>query len=155
MNKDTGVGVCRRLLASSFVAAMVASGCTPRHISWIDTYATIEPQVVAGDAPQSGRGYLAIAMQHLGEPSDEDMEHYPPVYLYDHDGHFLSQLPNNTEHPIALPPAQYIVLVGETDPLGEFHQVQVDVVHGETTTVNLADIQHAPQFWAMSRDLSN
>jgi hypothetical protein len=88
-------------------------------------------------------GYLVIEMRPGGQPGDSEMERYSPVYLYDQQGNFLSQFPNNTEYPKALRPGEYIVLIGESDPLGPFRQVQVHIDDGRTTTVSLAMIQQA------------
>ncbi len=103
--------------------------------------------------PPAPHGYLSIARKNLGDFSDSDEPVlYPPMYLYDQKGTLLRELPDETDSPVALQPGDYIVIVGESgDPMGEFHQLQVRVVDGETTRVSQADIDRAPEFWALER----
>ena len=133
------------------MALAVLGGCAPQRVRWMDANPDLVPQrprqeVRAEQAP----GYLVIAMRHLGQPGDQEMERYPPVYVYDRGGQFLAQLPNNTEFPTQLRPGEYIVLVGETDAWGPFHQLQVRIDGGRTTDVSLADIAHAPGLCGLS-----
>lgn len=143
-----------RLARYALIALVTCGGCSPRSPRWTETGMTIQPQPPRAEAREEPRGYLVIQVPpNVGEVGDQEVQHYPPVYLYDQNGTYLEQLPNNTEYPTALAPGAYIVLVGETDPLGEFHQVQVRVENGKTTAVSLADIDGAPHFWELSRAL--
>jgi hypothetical protein len=156
MNADLCIRVCRRSVGIPVVALVIATGCTPHNISWRDTTTTIQPEVMRPEPPQPPQGFLSIETQHFGEPGDEEEEMYPPVYLYDRNGNLLSQLSNNTDNRMPLPPGEYIVIIGESlDPLGEFRQLQVRVVDGQATRVSQADIDHAPEFWALSRYVSH
>ena len=154
MKTLVGVVVRPRSACVAAVVLAMAAGCTPRNIHWMDSDALIQPEMVRVDPQQSPTGYLVVAAQRF-DPGDDEVEMYAPIYLYDQSGKFVVKLPNNSENPMPVRPGDYIVLVGEQmDPAGEFHQVQVRVVEGETTTVSQADIDHAPEFWALSRDLS-
>lgn len=133
-----------RRIGFALLAIGVLGGCAPHHVRWRDASAVVEPQGARAATRPEPRGYLVIAMRPGSDPGDEEMERYPPVYLYDRDGRFLTQLPNNTEYPQALRSGDYIVLVGEADPLGPFRQLQVRVEDGRTTSVSLAEIEHAP-----------
>lgn len=136
-------------------ALLLVTGCAPRNIYWMDADAEVGPQVPQPTPTVGPRGYLSVATQHFGEPGDEEPEKYPPVFLYDRSGHWLEELSNNTDRPLALAPGEYILLVGESlDPMGEFRQVQLRIDDGRTTRVNQADIDHAPELWALSRTLS-
>jgi hypothetical protein len=151
MNADVYPQVRPRLIWYVLLALVVCAGCTPKHVSWNDTNAMVQPPPQPVQAEADALGYLVVAMRHLGQSGDAEQERFPPIYLYGQDGHFLRKLPDNTEHPTALTPGAYIVLIGETGPLGEFHQIQVQIDNGRTTSVSLADIDQAPEFWAMSR----
>jgi hypothetical protein len=144
MNKEEGAGVDPRLVGYALVALVFLGGCAPQHALWRDTETIIQPQEPRAETQEGHQGYLVIAMRPGQQPGDAEMERYPPVYLYDQNGNFLNQLPNNTEYPKVLRPGEYIVLIGEADPLGPFRQVQVDIEDGRTTTVSLADIDRAP-----------
>lgn len=140
----------------AIVALLVAGGCTPRHVAWMKSSAVVLPQPPPVRAAEGPHGFLVVAASaSIGEMSDEDVPLYPPVYVYDQAGRYLEQLPSNTEAPTPLSPGEYIVLVGDTDPLGVFRQVQVRIEDGKTTAVSLSDIARAPSFSELYRDLSN
>jgi hypothetical protein len=88
----------------------------------------------------------------VGDAWDENMQHYPPVYVYDRTGQYVRKLANNTEYPTPLAPGDYIVR--ESDAMGEFHQVQVHIGSGKTTAVTRDDVANAPRFWELSRALA-
>ena len=152
MHRDSCVDV-RRVAGIAIAVLAILGGCTPQNISWVASTSTIQPQVPMPQPPPAPHGYLSVERQNLGDFSDSDEAVlYPPMYLYDRNGTLLRELPNENDNPIALQPGDYIVIVGESgDPMGEFHQVQVRVVDGETTRVSQADIDHAPEFWALKR----
>ncbi len=144
---STGIwrsGRAGRWIAALVVALGAVDGCAPRHVGWRDSDPTILPQGARVDAQLPPHGYLVMEKVAPQKPGAEQMERYPPIYLYDQQGHFIDQLANNTEYPKPLRAGAYIVLVGEADPLGPFRQVQVRIEDGRTTTVSLADIGQAP-----------
>lgn len=137
-------------------ALAVGAGCTPQHVAWTDRSAVVQPHPAQASAPEAPQGYLVLAVPpHVGRTGDHQMPLYPPVYVYDKDGRFIEKLPNNTEHPTPLPAGDYIVLVGETAPLGKFRQVQVRIDGGNTTAVHWSDVAEAHRFCALSHQLSH
>jgi hypothetical protein len=145
MSNDMWRGIQEaRRIATILVALVFVAGCGPRHVRWRDSDPTILPQGARVDAQLPPHGYLVMEKVPPQKPGAEQMERYPPIYLYDQQGTFIGQLANNTEFPKPLRAGDYIVLVGEADPLGPFRQVQVRIEDGRTTTVSLADIGQAP-----------
>ena len=138
MNANASVLVRRRCVGIAVMAFALSAGCTPR-ATWVNSANTIQPGATqAGKAP-TARGFLLVETNSL----------YPSTgVVYDQSGFYLQPLPNNTSNPlalVALPPGEYIVLVGATpDPPGGFHQVQVRIEDGQITRVSKADINQAP-----------
>jgi len=156
MHRPLNLHVRPARAAGIALTLLMAAGCTPRNVNWMGETATIQPQPARVEARQQARGYLVIALPPtIGRPGDAEPQHYPPVYVYDQQGRYVEQLWNDTEYPTPLTPGDYIVLIGETDPMGEFHQVQVHVEDGQTTAVSLTDIDRAPQFWELPRMFEN
>ena len=131
-------------IASTLVALALLSGCAPRHVSWRSSDDPVLPQGPRVENQQPPHGYLVMEKVPGQKPGAEQMERYPPIFLYDQQGNLLGKLANNTEYPKPLRAGAYILLVGEADPLGPFRQVQVRIEDGRTTTVSLADIDRAP-----------
>ena len=138
MNANACVLVRRRCVGIAVMAFALSAGCTPR-ATWVNSANTIQPGATqAGKAP-TARGFLLVETNSL----------YPSTgVVYDQSGFYLQPLPNNTSNPlalVALPPGEYIVLVGATpDPPGGFHQLQVRIEDGQITRVSKADISQAP-----------
>jgi hypothetical protein len=144
------------LAGGTALALLLVCGCTPQPMHWEGTTPTIGPQAPVAAASPQPKGYLVIQLPPtIGQPGDDEPQHYPPVYVYDRHGQYVQQLWNDTEYPTPLTPGDYIVLVGETDPMGEFHQLQVHVDDGRTTAVSLADIDRAPRFWELLQQFKN
>jgi len=156
MSAESCLQVRRRLAGVAMAALVSVAGCTPRAVYWLDSTQAVQPEAPKPEPVHSPEGFLSIKTQHFGESYYDGMESFPPVYLYDRNGNLLSTLPNNTDNPMGLQPGDYIVIIGEsTDPMGEFRQLQVHVADGQTTRVSQADIDHAPEFWALSRWISH
>ncbi len=133
-----------RRIAAVLVALGLLAGCTPQHVRWKNSESPILPEGLPVDAQQPPHGYLVVERIPGLKPGAEQAERYRPIFLYDRQGNFVAQLPNNADSPRPLPAGDYIVLVGEADPLGPFRQVQVHIEDGRTTTATLAEIEQAP-----------
>jgi hypothetical protein len=159
MNRCIGIRAPYGVALCGCLTALFIGGCslTPRNVSWLAKEDVVQPEVkkAADAAEYVPHGSLVMELPpHTEDLSDQDPQHYPIAYLYDSKGQFLEELPPNTRNPITLSPGQYIVLVGDEDPMGEFHQVQIRISENRTTYVNLDQIRHAPSFWSLSRALS-
>lgn len=140
------------LAAAAMAALATSGGCASRHVAWTDRSPVVQPRPSGASPADAPLGYLVLAMPaNAALLTDGQMPRYPPGYVYDKSGRYIEDLPNNTEHPTPLQPGEYIVLVGKTDPLGKFHQVQVRIDQGRTTVVGLSDVAEAPRFWELSR----
>jgi len=139
MNANASVPVRHRCAGFAVMAFVLFAGCTPSNVSWVNTANTIQPVAMQPGKAPTARGFLFVETNSL----------YPSTgAVYDKSGFYLQPLPNNTSNPlalVALPPGDYIVLVGSTpDPPGGFHQLQVHIEDGQITRVSKADVSQAP-----------